>query len=362
MTQKCTESPARLSGADCRVAGRAAVPQTLSERRRHVVDGAAAVRPWDRDIRPAVGEYMTSHHRSGDHAEHDSGHHEHDIDWDAMAGHLEREAELHLPFLDRAAGWLAGLRGAGDGAVPAAGRVMDVGSGPGVAACALAHAFPGAETVAVDGSPVLLERARSRAAAQRLADRLVTRRADLPDDIPALGPADVIWSSHFVHHLGDQQVALRSLGERLRPGGLLAVAERGLPLRFLPRDIGVGRPGLQARLDAAHEDEFARMRAELPGVVPVVEDWPGMLAGAGLAPARTRTFLTDHPAPLDAPAREYLHTHLSRLRERLADRLDAEDRATLDVLVDPGAEAGVLRRPDAFFLAATTVHTARVPR
>ncbi|MGW2857144.1 hypothetical protein ACWDAZ_36405, partial [Streptomyces sp. NPDC001215] len=26
--------------------------------------------------------------------------------------------------------------------------------------------------------------------------------------------------------------------------------EGGLPARFLPRDIGIGRPGLQARLDA----------------------------------------------------------------------------------------------------------------
>lgn len=309
---------------------------------------------------------MTSHHEHGHHDRGRTGHHggdgEHDIDWGAMAAQLEREAELHLPFLERAAAWLAELW-RGDGTVGAAGsrpgRVLDVGSGPGVATCVLARAFPGAAAVAVDGSADLLERAGERAAAQGLNGRVATLRAELPEDVTALGAADVIWSSKAVHHLGDQQAALRALAGRLRPGGLLAVAEGGLPERFLPRDIGLGRPGLQARLDAAYEEAFAGMRAELPGAVPVVEDWPHLLAAAGLAPAGTRTFLTDRPAPLAAPAREYLLTRLTRLRERLGDRLDTEDRATLDVLVDPDAEEGVLRRPDAFWLTATTVHTAR---
>ncbi|MEU6232258.1 methyltransferase domain-containing protein [Kitasatospora sp. NPDC047058] len=262
---------------------------------------------------------------------------------------MEREGELYAPALTRAAQWLHDLL---DGTP--VGRVLDVGSGPGVVAGLLADAFPAAEVVAVDRSSALLERAVARSGG-----RVTTRQADLPDGFGLLGTADLVWSSKAVHHLGDQQAALTALAGTLRPGGLLAVAEGGLPLRFLPRDIGLGRPGLQARLDAAHEDVFAAMRAGLPGATDGVEDWPAMLAAAGLVPAGSRTFLVEWPAPLPAAAREHLHAQLDRRRGQVAGGLDAEDLATLDALLDRDAPAGILNRPDAFYLTATTVHTAR---
>ncbi|WP_432110332.1 class I SAM-dependent methyltransferase [Streptomyces sp. AA1529] len=274
-------------------------------------------------------------------------------DWDALAVHLEREAELKAPFLEESAAWLHDLLGPLDVT-----RVLDLGSGPGVTTVALAHAFPGAETVAVDGSPVLLERARARSEREGLAARITTRAAELPAALPDLGTAELIWTSNVVHHLGDQRAALETFAAALRPGGVLAVREGGLPTRFLPRDIGVGRPGLQARLDAAEEDGFSAMRAELPDHTGTVEDWPALLAAAGLAPTGSRTFLTDLPAPLDPVARAHVRARVERLRESLADALSAEDLATLDTLLDDTAAEGLLRRPDVFFLTATTVHTA----
>ncbi|MCB5912345.1 class I SAM-dependent methyltransferase [Streptomyces pinistramenti] len=285
-------------------------------------------------------------------------HHTGDLDWDAMGARLEREAELHTPALDQSAAWLRELLG-GEGAVAGVGRVLDVGSGPGVAACRLARAFPFADVVAVDGSAGLLERAAQRAAAHHLGTRLSTHHTDLPAGFATLPATDVIWTSQAIHHLGDQAAALKALAAALRPGGLLAVAERGLPPRFLPRDIGLGRPGLQARLDAAAEDRFTVMRGQLPGATATVEDWPALLARAGLIPTGTRTFLTDLPAPLDLPAREHLHIHLTRLRDQLGEHLDTADRTTLECLIDGDARTGILWRPDAFYLAATTVHTAR---
>ncbi|MFE7040040.1 class I SAM-dependent methyltransferase [Streptomyces atratus] len=275
--------------------------------------------------------------------------HAHDIDWDALCSHLEREAELHTPALTQATNWLRDLLG-GAGVR----RVLDVGSGPGVVAGLLADAFPDAEVAAVDQSPALLERARTRSSG-----RIATQQADLPDEFGRLGTADLTWSANTVHHLGDQQAALTALAASLRPGGLLAVAERGLPVRFLPRDIGLGRPGLQARLDAGNEDGFTTMRAELPGFVGEVEDWPAMLARAGLVPTGTRTFLTDLPAPLGLPAREYLRTRLARQRDQFGEHLNDEDRTALDALLHADAPTGILWRPDAFYLTATTVHTAR---
>ncbi|MGW2378067.1 class I SAM-dependent methyltransferase [Kitasatospora sp. NPDC001683] len=292
--------------------------------------------------------------------QHQHGHHGHgpvpaaDLDWDALAAHLEQEADLRAEAVTEAGRWLSGLAGNGDGAEGPVRRVLDVGAGPGVIAELLAEVFPAAEVVAVDQSAALLERARTRSGG-----RLGTQQADLPAEFDQLGEADLIWSGNAIHHLGDQQAALTALAGRLRPGGLLAVAESGLPARYLPRDFGLGRPGFQARLDAVHEDGFAAMRAELPGATEEIEDWPAMLRRAGLVPSGTRTFLVDHPAPLAGPVRGYLRTQLVRRHEQLAEVLDPEDRATLEALIEEDAPTGILHRQDAFYLSAMTVHTAR---
>jgi SAM-dependent methyltransferase len=293
----------------------------------------------------------------------DSGHgHGHaEIDWEVMAAELENSGELRLPVLRRTAARLRELLGP-DKEVR---RILDIGSGPGVMTCVFAEAFADAEAVAVDGTPGLLDRALARAERLGLSGRVAVRHAELPEGLDGgdehgeggLGAADLVWGSRAVHHLGDQQRALNGLAGLLRPGGLLAVAEGGLPMRFLPRDIGIGRPGLQARLDAAQELWFEIMRAELPGSTSVVEDWPAMLSRAGLTGVGSFNSLLDLPAPLGETARAFLHAHLTRLRETVSESLDVEDRKTLDVLLDPGAPEGILRRPDAFLLSATTVFT-----
>ncbi|MGW3565219.1 class I SAM-dependent methyltransferase [Streptomyces sp. NPDC000941] len=280
-------------------------------------------------------------------------------DWAAFGELLELSADVHTPAVEQTAEWLRGLLGLEGGHVQ---RALDIGSGPGGAACVFARAFPEAEVVAVDGSPELLARARDRAARLGVADRVRTHLAELPEGLAEVGEAELIWSSKAVHHLGDQQGALDRLAAALRPGGVLAVAEGGLSLRALPRDIGIGRPGLLTRLDALQEEGFAEMRTGLPDAKETTEDWPAMLAAAGLTGARSRSFLTDLPAPLDAPARRLLHADLTRLSDHLTDRLDATDRATIGRLLDPDDEAGVLRRPDVFWLSAQTVHAAVKPR
>jgi SAM-dependent methyltransferase len=276
-----------------------------------------------------------------------------DIDWQAMGTVLEREAEIRTPYLREAIGWLSGLTDR------APSRILDLGSGPGVLACTLAEGFAKAEVIAVDGTPELLERTKARALREGVADRLHTLRADLPDDFGTLGDADLVWMSHVLHHLGDQQAALGDMRKLVRPGGLLAVVEGGLPSRMLPRDIGLGRPGLQARMDAAGEDWFGEMRAALPGSTATVEDWPAMLTRAGLTPLARRTFLIELSPPLGTDAREFLHRSLGHHRERMTGRLDPGDLATLDRLLDRDDPAGIMTRPDAFYLSAATVHVAR---
>ncbi|WP_369173797.1 trans-aconitate 2-methyltransferase [Streptomyces sp. R28] len=294
---------------------------------------------------------MAHHH----HADHEAGHHHHDhtdVDWNEMAPLLETEAELFTPLYEHAMAWLAKRQ-------TEPGLIVDVGSGPGVVACLFADTFPGARIVAVDGSAPLLERARGRAERLGVADRFDTLAGELPDVLDDLDyPADLLWAGRSLHHLGDQRAALAAFAARLTHGGTLALQEGGLPARFLPRDLGFGRPGLQARLDALEQERFAAMRADLPGSVAETEDWPALLTSAGLRPTGTRTFLLDLPAPTTDRARAYVVAFLTRIREGLGDHLDADDRATLDRLLDPDDKASVHHRPDVFVLAARTVYTA----
>jgi SAM-dependent methyltransferase len=236
---------------------------------------------------------------------------------------------------------------------------MDLGSGPGVFTVLMARAFLQAEVVAVDGEPGLLRRVRERAEREGTAANITLREARFPEELGELGSADLIWTSNVVHHIGDQQSALDSLAAAVRPGGLLAVVERGLSPRYLPRDIGLGRPGLLARLEAANEERYTAMREALPEHTRVVEDWAAMLGRAGMEPAGTRSFLTDLPAPLPSGPRAHLYDRLARARDTLGEWLAPDDVRVLETLLDEDSPQGVLHRPDAFYLTATTVHTAR---
>ncbi|WP_393097078.1 class I SAM-dependent methyltransferase [Streptomyces sp. LN325] len=300
---------------------------------------------------------MAHDHENIQRHEHESApRHAHDhMDFADMVPLLEQEAELFSPLYTEAAAWLREQR-------PETGLIVDAGSGPGVISCLLADAFPAARVVAVDGVESLLERARARAGRLGVGDRFSTVRADLADGLGDVEyPADLLWASRSLHHVGDQGAALAGFARALAPGGTLALLEGGLPPRYLPRDIGMGRPGLQSRIDVVHDEFFDRMRAGLPGAVAETEDWPALLTAAGLRHTATRTFLVDLPAPLSDEARAFVVTALTRLRDSLGEGLDPDDLAILDRLLDPEDKAGVNHRPDVFLLTAHTVHVAVKP-
>ncbi|PCG84472.1 SAM-dependent methyltransferase [Streptomyces sp. WZ.A104] len=277
-----------------------------------------------------------------------------DIDWDVMGPLLERDAELSSTQYEAAARWMAALPTA-----PEVRRVLDIGSGPGVVSCLLADVFPEAEVVAVDATPALLERARNRARRLGVIERFDTREAELPRDVDRLGQADLVWAGNSLHHMGDQRAALASFAGLLTPGGTVALVEGGLPTRRLPRDIGIGRPGLEARMEAAAAERFDRMRAELPDTKRETEDWSALLAAVGLAPQGTRSFLLDLPAPLSRAARDHVVASMAREREVFGELLTAEDDAVLERLLDPDDPQGLHHRPDVYLLTARTVHLGR---
>lgn len=278
------------------------------------------------------------------------------VDWSDKASGLVQMAEDEQRWYERLAGEL--LR-------PDDRVAVDVGCGGGGMTLALAAALgePG-RVVAVDAEPEVLAAVRERLAARSgplAAVELVA--ADLgagvaPVRTALAGPADLVWASASVHHVGDQQAAVDALAGLLGPGGRLALAEDGLPARHLPWDLGIGEPGLELRLDAANDRWFTRMRAELPGWVRMAYGWTGALRRAGLTAVTTRTTLREQPAPLAEADRRQLADRFVRWVDRLRPTglLDPDDLASWDRLLDPDDPAWLGHRTDLFRLSARSVH------
>jgi SAM-dependent methyltransferase len=261
-------------------------------------------------------------------------HHGGDEDWAAYAELLELEADLLRPYLHDAIAWLRRL------AATEPRRFIDLGSGPGVATFALAQCFAGADVIAVDVSPGLLSRVQVKALDLGLAHRVRTLQADLDGPFPTVGAVDLAWASMSLHHLEDPDRVLRDLLATMSPGGLVAVAEMGLPLRLLPHDLGLGRPGLEERVEAA---AALRLTASLPHLH---SDWGERLTTTGFAVVAKRTFTVDLQPPLPVTAGLFARGRLRRTRDLVAGDLAADDAAVLDTLIDSRGPHSVLRRSD----------------
>jgi SAM-dependent methyltransferase len=281
--------------------------------------------------------------------------HAHDLDWAAMVTFAELEAEVLLAFLAEATTVLADLteRKARD-----VRRILDVGSGPGVGTCVLAERFAAATVVAADGSPEMLANVAARAERLGLAARVQTRLVELPDGLDGMGPADLVWASMVLHHVGDEAGALRRLRSRLEPGGLLGLAEFADPLRFVADDAGLGRPGVWERLDAARASWLADMRAGLPDAQPA-GDYPTMLRAAGFEVVVDRVIRVELEPPLTDPPRRMALGHLKLMREHAEPYAEAGDLELLDALVDEDQPDCIMRRPDALLHASRRLLVAR---
>ncbi|MFD9130667.1 class I SAM-dependent methyltransferase, partial [Kitasatospora sp. NPDC059571] len=274
-----------------------------------------------------------------DHHAHDGQHsHGHGGAGDDPAGFaelLDLDGELLREHLSELTARLAALAGSSP-----VRRILDLGCGTGTGTFALLRRFPDAEAVAVDGSPELLHHLQRRAEELGLAERVRTVRADLDTGWPGLAAADLVWASASLHHLGDADRTLGEAAAALRPGGLLAVVEPdGVPY-FLPEDVGLGRPGLEARCRAAS----AGLRAG--GFPHLGADWGARLSRAGLTIEDKQVFDLELRSPLPPAAGRYARVVLQRLRAALDTTADPADLAALDALIDGDAGVGVLHRSD----------------
>jgi SAM-dependent methyltransferase len=281
-------------------------------------------------------------------------HHQHDAaaeaDSSAMAELLDLDAEVLSAILAELTGLISGL---------AAGqpvrRILDLGSGTGTGVFALLRRFEDAHAIAVDASAPFLRRLEARARDLGVADRVAAVEADLDLAWPSTGAVDLVWASASLHHFADPARILAAVFGALRPGGLLTVLELSSFPRFLPGDLGIGRPGLEDRCYAALAEAHA---AEVPNLG---SDWGPLLLQAGFTIETRRALRVDLSPPLPPSAGRYAQLTLQRIRSRLDGRLSAEDLATLDTIIDGSGPDGVLRRGDLTVRAERTAWLARRP-
>jgi SAM-dependent methyltransferase len=267
-----------------------------------------------------------------------------------MAELLDLDAEVLHAYLSEVTAWLEDLTV--DMSVR---RVLDLGSGTGTGTFALLRHFKNAEAIAVDRSPQLLHHLRNKARDLGVADRVSTVEADLDAVWPAFGGVDLVWASASLHHMTDPDRALREVFAALRPGGLLAVIELdGFP-RFLPDDLGLGRPELEARCRAM----LAHRHAE--EVPHLGSDWGPRLSRAGFVIEAERPFTIELSPPLPESTGRYAQVLLRRMRAVLDGRMSADDLSVLDLLIDGDGPDSVLRRDDLIVRTERTVWAARRP-
>jgi SAM-dependent methyltransferase len=271
-------------------------------------------------------------------------------DESALAELLDLDAEVLHSYVSELTAWIQELAA---GLAPR--RILDLGSGTGTGAFALLRRFEGADVIALDRSEQLLHHLRDNARDLGVADRVRTVQADLDAAWPAIDTVDLVWASSSLHHMADPDRVLAGVFAVLRPGGLLVVAEIVSFPRFLPDDLGLGRPGLEARCHAVLAE---RQAAEMPHLG---SDWGPRLQQAGFTIEAERHFAIDLTPPLPAAAGRYAQASLRRLRSGLNGQMSADDLATLDILVDSDGPDSVLRREDLVVRAARTVWVARRP-
>lgn len=280
-----------------------------------------------------------------------------DIDWAELIPTMRRQRALWAEIDDACADWAGELAGK---------TVADLGCGTGGMTVALAaRAGAAGRTYAIDGTPQMLEETLAHAKERGVDATLSTLTADIESSADvqhlreSLPPLDLLWASGVVHHFADQLAGLRMCRDLLGPGGTILLAEGGLRATALPWDVGVGRPGLEARLHAAEAEWFVDLRADLPDVVRTPFGWRAMLSRGGFVGIETRSFLLEVPAPDEEVRADLAGAYRHRV-SRAGDRLSAEDQAAWERLLEPDGRTYLADRDDLHYLAVRSVHRATI--
>jgi tRNA (cmo5U34)-methyltransferase len=161
-------------------------------------------------------------------------------------------------------------------------RVLDLGAGTGLLARAVARAHPEAELVLFDGSPAMLEQARSA-----LGTRASYVTGDLAEAPPA-GPWDAVVSAMAIHHLYDagKRELFARVHDELSPGGVFVNAEQvGAPTALFERAYSDWHERRARELGASASEWGEALERMSADHLATVEDQLTCLRAAGFADA-----------------------------------------------------------------------------
>ena len=172
------------------------------------------------------------------------------------------------------------------------GRILDVASGTGDLAIAMARRIRDVQVLGVDLSEQMLAVARRKIEARGLDGRIVLDRGDAERLAVADASVDVATVAFGVRNFGDLGAGLRELARTIKPGGKVVILEFSRPrnrvfralyefysYKILPR-IG----GLVSRDKRAYEYLPASV-----GEFPAPEEFMAMMARAGFRNCRARS-------------------------------------------------------------------------
>jgi len=281
---------------------------------------------------------------------HDHGEHTHGS---YSANSLQRSDTFYRPMYEEIINWLGVQPGS---------KVLDAGSGTGIFTELLASAVgDGGSVTALDMSEELLESVRQRLEGSTLAGRVSLQIGDITA-VP-LGDTefDLVWTSRTIHHLPDQVAGLRELWRLLKPRHRLALREGGLPSKFLPADLGVGKPGLEDRLQALFQAWFTTHVRFGEGMVPHPYGWTQTLREAGFSNVTAKSFLKELLPPFNDDQTAYMRGQLARWvdNEERRSMLSRDDAEVIEQLIDPESEHYAFRRMDLHYLEAVTVYVGK---
>jgi demethylmenaquinone methyltransferase/2-methoxy-6-polyprenyl-1,4-benzoquinol methylase len=161
-------------------------------------------------------------------------------------------------------------------------RILDVATGTGDLAIALARAYPGGHVIGLDPSPGMLAIAADKVARRGLSVELVRGDAqELPQASCSIDAATIAFG---IRNVPDRAKALRELARVVRPGGRIGVLELSEPRRgVMATAARFHTHHLVPRIGAllSGRREYAYLQKSI-AAFPPADEFVQMMRGAGL--------------------------------------------------------------------------------
>jgi 2-polyprenyl-3-methyl-5-hydroxy-6-metoxy-1,4-benzoquinol methylase len=177
------------------------------------------------------------------------------------------------------------------------GRVLDVGTGPGLIPIELCRRTPAARVDAIDLASHMLALAERNVARAGLSERIRVARQDAKATGKPDATYDAVLSNSIVHHIPEPASVLREMWRLVRPGGVLFVRDLERPesaarVTELVRTYAL-IPEAGADVRAMYERQRALLEASLHAAL-TSDELRAMVEPLGIPPTEVRTTSDRH--------------------------------------------------------------------